>query len=353
VFNISFITLISLGALSSSILSFKLFAKWFRGGGAAQDIHTQTVSRLGGLAIVISILLGIYTYIGLDFEDVGQRIFLVSVIGFFVGLSDDLRGFVPQSTRLAGLALVGVLYVIFIGEVEHIDLISDRLGFLWPCASFLITILTLVGVPNAFNLVDGLNGLASGFSLVVLCALQYVAESEGYTHLNWIIYFAMSAILGFMILNFPKGKIFLGDGGAYFLGLMIAGLCLYLNSVLRDVSSWFYLLLCIYPCCETLWTMVRRRRAMLTPDDRHLHQLVYVFLRRKCGAGHLSRWVINSCASIICLLFSLISVVPAIKFCTDTKMLVIFCLSFVVIYGFAYRLLAIRFEDTRDILRPL
>ena len=344
-----FIGLACTGFILSYILSGRVYRAWFRSPEAIQDIHTQNVSRLGGVSIVVTIFVGIFTYVGFDIDQVGQRIFLVSVIGFFVGLADDISGFVPQAVRLAGVTFAGIVFGHWVGWVDHLDLVSQQFDSFWPVASILITILAVAGVPNAFNLVDGLNGLAAGFAIFVLCALKYVAVEQGYTDLNWIIHFAVIAVTSFAILNFPMGKIFLGDSGAYFLGLLIAGFCLHLNSVLADVSSWFYFLLCIYPCCETMWSILRRGKSVLRPDKWHFHQLIYILLEKKYANPSLPEWAVNAMASITCLLFSLISVFPAIKFRMDSEVLIIFSINFIAVYGLVYKYLRRRVEAMDDI----
>ena len=123
---------------------------------------------------------------------------------------------------------VGATAAFFILDVKitkvDVPLIDPILSI--SLISFLFTVFALVGLSNAINIIDGFNGLASGVSIMILLAITYVANNVGDFLVRDLSIMTIFALLGFFILNFPFGKIFLGDGGAYFIGFWIGVLTL-------------------------------------------------------------------------------------------------------------------------------
>ena len=134
----------------------------------------------------------------------------------------------------------------------------------------LFTIFATVGVVNAFNLIDGLNGLSSYVTVSVAVSLSIIAFQAGNTQIPIFLVLVVAAVLGFMVLNFPLGKIFLGDGGAYALGhLLVWSAIIFINDA-DEVSSFSILLVFFWPVADTglaIW----RRWKLGTPTDRPDH----------------------------------------------------------------------------------
>jgi UDP-GlcNAc:undecaprenyl-phosphate/decaprenyl-phosphate GlcNAc-1-phosphate transferase len=154
----------------------------------------------------------------------------------------------------------------------------------WPVVAIAFTAIAGCGVANGFNLIDGYNGLASGYAILVLTVLAIVSAQVG----DQLIFVAGAAMLGsvvgFIFWNYPAGRIFLGDGGAYLVGFWLAELCILLVVRNPSVSPWFAVLVLAYPVVETLFTIYRRK--MLRgyspghPDALHFHQLIFRRLSR-------------------------------------------------------------------------
>ncbi len=121
-----------------------------------------------------------------------------------------------------------------------------------------LTLLCVTGLANAVNIIDGFNGLASMCVLLILLALGYVAFLVNDPLIMSVALLSAGAVLGFFVWNFPAGLIFLGDGGAYFLGFMVAELSVLLIARYAQVSPLFPLLESSYPIFETIFTMYRR-----------------------------------------------------------------------------------------------
>jgi len=142
----------------------------------------------------------------------------------------------------------------------------------------------------------------------------------------------MASTIGFLVWNYPKGVLFAGDGGAYFLGFAIAELAVLLVHRNSEVSPWFALLVLWYPVWETLFSMYRRKairgRSPADPDGLHLHTLVY---RRVVRLGHrpVTR---NAVTTLLMVALSLTTVIPALLFWDETWVLQ----AFAVLFGLAY-----------------
>ena len=145
----------------------------------------------------------------------------------------------------------------------------------------LFTIFAAVGVVNAFNLIDGLNGLSSYVTISVAFALSIIAFQTGNTQISIFLVLIVSSVLGFMALNFPIGKIFLGDGGAYLLGHLLVWSSIILNSNESAVSAFAILLVFFWPVADTglaIWRRWKLGNPADRPDRLHFHQLVMRFL---------------------------------------------------------------------------
>jgi hypothetical protein len=184
----------------------------------------------------------------------------------------------------------------------------------------LFTCFCVVGVSNAFNLIDGYHGLSGAVAAIILLAIAYVAFQVGDAPIMVCAFAGVGAILGFLIWNYPKGLIFLGDSGAYLIGFWVAELSILLVVRNPDVSKWFPLLLCFYPIFETLFTIYRRvvlrRSNPGIPDAAHLHQVIYKrVVRWAVGSSQINLknqrnamtapylWILSSAAAIPALLF--------------------------------------------------
>jgi UDP-N-acetylmuramyl pentapeptide phosphotransferase/UDP-N-acetylglucosamine-1-phosphate transferase len=154
-------------------------------------------------------------------------------------------------------------------------------GFDWllsfTIVSVLFTAFTVGGIANAINIIDGFNGLSGGTVIIILGGFAWTFLSVGDTEMAQVCILLGAAVLGFLLVNWPMGKIFLGDGGAYFVGFCIAWIAVLMLARHPDLSAWLPLLLCAYPVLEVVFSMWRRWRRGLSagePDRLHLHSLV-------------------------------------------------------------------------------
>ena len=203
-----------------------------------------------------------------------------------------------------------------------------------PTVSLLFTTISISLLINGFNIIDGFNGLTSGFSIMSLLVLMMVAHEVSNSEIYYLSGVLLMSVLGFFILNFPFGKIFLGDAGAYFLGLVNGVLALLLAQRTESISYWFVLALFIYPVYELVFSMIRRKFYEKTKtshaDDLHLHHLIF---RKVVNCSYFSRnEFCNSAASIIMFLIVSFSLLPAYIWFYSPVALFSICIIFMAIY---------------------
>jgi UDP-N-acetylmuramyl pentapeptide phosphotransferase/UDP-N-acetylglucosamine-1-phosphate transferase len=218
--------------------------------------------------------------------------------------------------------------------------------------SWLLTVLAVAGIANSVNIIDGFNGLASMCVVIMLGALAYVAYQVGDPLVGALALAGIGAVLGFFVWNFPAGLIFLGDGGAYFLGFFVAEVAILLLVRNPEVSPLFPLLVCIYPVFETLFSIYRRRfiRAVppSMPDGIHLHSLIYRRVMRWAVGDRSAKALTrrNSMTSPYLWMLCMLSVIPAVLFWSSTPVIVGFLALFVVSYVVLYWRI-VRFKSPR------
>ncbi|QNP58871.1 glycosyltransferase family 4 protein [Paenacidovorax monticola] len=339
--------------------------RWARGHTAAygmgmpQRFHLGHVPRLGGVALLAGITAswGMGTILSALGDPASLR------MGGWVGwwllalLPAALGGMVEDATqrltvryRLLLTGLTGGLAVLLLG------LSVPRLGMPWPdellaAAPWLgvgLALLAVTGLPHAFNIIDGYNGLAGMVALIVCLALAHVALQVGDRSLAALLVSTAAATAGFLVWNYPRGMLFAGDGGAYIWGVVIAMASVALVQRNPDVSPWFPMLLLIYPVWETVFSIYRKLARGVSPgvaDALHFHQLIYRRIVRRVFHDDASRRVLmrNNRTSPYLWGFTLLTVVPALLAWHRTWLLMAFCMLFVVTYVAAY-LAIVRFK---------
>jgi UDP-N-acetylmuramyl pentapeptide phosphotransferase/UDP-N-acetylglucosamine-1-phosphate transferase len=277
---------LQLGLMVSFICSVGLVltTKWhgrftLDGTAGVQKFHVVPTPRIGGVAI----------FLGLAFacqfsDDPLQALFAPILIAglpaFCFGLAEDLTKRVSVRTRLiATMASGTVAWALTGASITHIGISGVDSLLAWLPVSVLFTAFAVGGVANSVNIIDGFNGLASGTVAICLIALGLIAQDCGDVQLARLCFIVCAVTVGFFLVNFPFGKLFLGDGGAYLLGFILAWLAVMLAYRNPSVSAWAPLLACAYPIFETLFTILRRvwaRSHPGEPDSHHLHSLVKV-----------------------------------------------------------------------------
>ncbi|WP_150566404.1 MraY family glycosyltransferase [Pandoraea morbifera] len=320
-----------------------------------QKVHAHPVPRIGGLGIMLGLIVAA-TFAALAYPGRTEDILLLALSAgpvFLGGFIEDITKRVSPRARLV-CAMVSALvaYWILGIHINRLDIAPlDRL-LAYPIASVALTVVCTAAMTNAVNIIDGFNGLAAMVSIFMFLSLGYVAFHVGDSIVLSAAMIMVGAVLGFFILNYPNGLIFLGDGGAYFIGFMLAELAILL--VMRNpmVSPWYPALMLIYPIFEVCFSIYRRRFVRgvspSMPDGVHLHMLIYKrVLRWAVGskvAAQLARR--NSMTSPYLWVLCLSAVLPATIFWRHTEVLAVCCLVFIVVYVWLYRRI-VRFRSPR------
>lgn len=320
-----------------------------------QKMHARPVPRIGGGGIVGGVAAGMLASVHVrGFEGgVAWLLFLASLPAFSMGLIEDLTKSVSPRRRLLATAISAAIAAALVHAlITRTDVPGLDLLVAMTVGSYAFTIFVVAGVANAFNIIDGFNGLASMCGAIMLAGIAYVAFQVGDATVALLALAGVGAVLGFFLWNFPAGLIFLGDGGAYFIGFYVAEAGILLLARNEEVSPLFPLLTCVYPAFETLFSIYRRvvvrGRPPGMPDGIHLHSLVFKRLMRwAVGSEDLRlRTRRNSMTSPYLWVLCSMSVGPAVLFWNSTTWLACFLVAFIGVYVVLYSRI-VRFRTPR------
>ncbi len=312
---------------------------------SVQKVHSDPkVARVGGIAVCSGLVVGALFYPEL------RAAVLISLPILVLGLSEDVTKSLGPAVRLLVSFVVATVacFVLDTGFYHSgwDDLDTSVLYARW--AAYPIAIFMTAGVIHAMNIIDGYNGLMLGCAAMVAAALLLPALLFEDTQLILLLSFLLIGILVLFVFNYPRGLIFAGDGGAYFIGFFLALASLLLVNRHTAVSPWFPLLLLSYPVWETLFSVWRRVFVYGTspgkPDHLHIHSLTDLFLAKHLPAKYaaVSRILVAPCMWLL----ALFGIIPALLFWRDTPVLIGFAVFFVVLYQLLYQIL---FQRTRRI----
>ncbi|WP_082579201.1 glycosyltransferase [Massilia sp. Root133] len=255
--------------------------------GGVQKVHTTAVPRIGGLAVIGGILLGFVLFQQIFPGQVSasraSRIYLLlgaSLPAFLAGLIEDFTKRVSVRVRLVATALSALVASLALGAtVGELDIWGlDALLTIAPLA-IVATAVFVAGGSNAINIIDGFNGLSGSTIIIMSIGLAAVGLHVGDSFVAVLGALCAGATLGFLMLNYPSGKMFLGDGGAYFLGFWVSEMAVLLLVRHPELSAWQILAICGYPIIEVLFSIYRRKFVRKVspgaPDALHLHGLVF------------------------------------------------------------------------------
>ena len=304
-----------------------------------QKFHHQPTPRIAGIPVFMSFFIGLW-YI--DLQEVSYVFLLLASLPVFVsGVIEDIIVRVSPLKRMIS-TLVSIVMVFILLNVGIASLGFTPIDYLLSnsIVSLLFTLLVVGGVVNAINIIDGYNGLMTGYSIFVLIAIAYVANILGDGLIVQLSLILIASLSGVFIFNFPFGRIFMGDGGAYFIGFMMATIGLMLGIRNDEVSHWFILLLFIYPLYETTFSVYRRKIIHDTdatqPDANHLHSLVYRKLI-SCDRFKHNKVICNSMTAPVMWLLSLVGIAPAIIWFDNQTALIIWAFVFMLVYTIIYK----------------
>lgn len=329
--------------LSLLIISTKKFhinftSRGHSGKSGIQNIHKIPTPRLGGIAIIIAFFI-FHFLIEMQNKEIYYTILFSSLIIFMVGIIDDFGFIIKPIWRLMFSAVASLIMVFYTGLwLQNIS--TPILEQLMQISFFAIffTVFAVTGVVHSFNLIDGLNGLSLGISIIIgmtLCTIALYFEDT--TLALFSIGICICAI-GILVLNFPFGLIFLGDSGSHILGYFLAWNAIILIHKYPEISAWSILLCFFWPVMETLFSIYRRlldKVSTNTADLRHFHHLIFtILIRNKIikfennVANPLASFLILNLAGLPCIMslifFENIIIIVSIVFIFTTFYLILY-----------------------------
>lgn len=267
------------------LIKYQRFHLYFSGDSdqsSLQKIHTNIVPRIGGFAIYLALAVTTGGYYVFSATPVSELCVMVAIAlpAFLVGLYEDLTKHGGIKFRLLGISISALLAGFYYDAwVTTLGLSPMDMALTFPIMAIIFTVFAVCGVANAYNIIDGFNGLASMTAILVLVSLSFISWQVNDSLSLLLSLLMLGAIGGFLLWNYPLGKIFLGDGGAYLIGFWIAFVCVLLVSRNPQVSPFYVLVINAYPVVETIFTMWRRKfhknKNVSVADNMHLHTLIY------------------------------------------------------------------------------
>jgi UDP-GlcNAc:undecaprenyl-phosphate GlcNAc-1-phosphate transferase len=251
--------------------------------GGPQKHHDRPTPRIGGVQIVAGLLAGwllLSAWTAIPGREIFSMLLVCAMPAFTGGLVEDVTKKVGVVERLLMTMLTGALACWLLGAVVgRIDVPFMDPLLAWLPLAIAFTCFSVGGIANSINIIDGFHGLASGVTIIMSATVAYMAWLVGDSALMSMALALLGAIVGFFVWNWPRGLIFLGDGGAYLIGALLAELGILMVTRHPEISPWFPVLLLSHPIAETLFSIARRlisRRANIGgADSHHLHQLVF------------------------------------------------------------------------------
>lgn len=304
-----FIFLLSFGLCASLVVLRRVYMPLLRSRDdliARQALHKETTPRLGGLGIILGATMAMLI-VPENFKDLFGLFAFSFIPVVLTGLAEDVGYRVSPRGRLIAamvsslIMIVGLNIWVIATGVWVLD-IFFKMAFL----AIPVTIIWATGVCHGFNLIDGVNGLAAGLGVVISAGLWWVAFSNDQLTLALVSLAIIPALMGFIVFNWPFGRIFLGDAGAYGIGHILAWLSILLVWFTPNVYMMGISLMFFWPVADTFLAIWRRRqqgKPVDSPDRMHFHQLIYRFITH-LTRNRLPVRSVNSLTGLVILPFA-------------------------------------------------
>lgn len=241
-----------------------------------RKLHSTAVPRLGGLPVFVALSLGFAftTWWLPGFFQQWWPVILTNLLIFAVGFADDLR---PLGARVKLVGQIGAACILYALGIS-IDNLSNPFGAgqinlgWWGLP---VTLLWLISIPNIINLIDGMDGLATGFGLFLCLTLAFIGHFALMPEVVILSVVMSGALLGFLVFNLPPARIFLGDGGAYLIGFFVASVSLFSSNKGTIIASLLVVIVALgVPILDTLFAIIRRVLRgvpVFRADAQHIH----------------------------------------------------------------------------------
>jgi len=303
----------------------KLFLN-FQGDNHQKFTSSESIPLIGGLILILSS----YYYLNLI---IFSYVLFIFLLGFF----SDIKKINSPKLRFIVQTLIVCIVVYF----SSITVTETKVNFLdqfleYDIFKLLFSIFCILIVINGYNFIDGVNTLLIGYCLIISSSLYYLNLND--IEISQIIdfYNFIPVLLALLILNFFN-KLYLGDGGAYFLGLLFALCLINTYQINNNISPYFIVCLLWYPAFENLFSILRKKtfsRSPLKPDINHLHQIIFLYLKKTFKVNII---LLNTATGMMINFYNLISIGIATHFYDHTKIQISIIAFNIIIYIFLYK----------------
>ncbi len=295
-----------------------------------QAFHSEEITRSGGIAVLISVMIFTLIYFTLYSKILYDYIFICLVM-FGIGYLDDAKIKVSPNSRLILMIIFLLILINFLPiYISNIDLVFLKPWMENKFFSTLFVLLCFLFIINGANLVDGFNGLLAINLIIINSILLFINLKNNQLEFSTFLTAQIVILISFLLFNFPKAKIFLGDSGSYLLGGLVALNTIITNNLNTTISSFFFCILLFYLFFEVFFSFLRKlyqNKSPVFPDDKHLHMLSFVLVKKYFGY-HNGNYI-NSI--IINLVYSFL-ILPSIYFAENGFVCKIWFFSLVIIY---------------------
>ena len=303
-----------------------------------QAFHENAISTSGGVCIFFSLIIiyfNFFLFKNIFFLDY----FSFCSLFFLLGLIDDIKINIKPKVRL----LLMIIFLIILVKINDFYLYKTGIEFLnnWIITSNIFSLificLCFLFIINGANLIDGYNGLLGIHSSIIILNLCLLNFFHGNNDLAQLLFFSLIVIIFFLMLNFPKGKIFLGDSGSYLIGALIAVSVVKTSIAIPEISPFYFCIILFYLFFEVFFSFFRKllkeKKSPIHPDEKHLHMLLYKFLLKKNRDKAKSNYQV----SIIINLFYLMLIIPSILMMKNGMFCKYYSIVFFIFYFFSYK----------------
>lgn len=316
-----------------------------------QKFHTNPTPRVGGIPVVFGLSVSWFAS-SPEIKHILTPLLIAGLPAFLFGLAEDITKRVGVLARLLATMASGLLaWWLTDYSLSRVDVWGIDWLLKYTLISVVFTSFAVGGVANSINIIDGFNGLASTMATLAFTGFAVIAWSVGDSTLASVAIILSACIWGFFWVNWPFGKLFLGDGGSYFIGFALAWVAVLLIERNSTVSPFAALLICIHPVSEVLLSMFRRKIKKMNPghpDRLHFHSIIKQRYVRRWFGG-LSFELRNSITGVLVGFMTLTAIVIASSVKQNTMLSLIAVISLAMGYVAIYARM-IRFQWCSPIL---
>lgn len=304
-----------------------------------QAFHTQPAIRIGGISILFFLILFSIFIKNDGYNNYFLAVITLSIIFFILGFLEDIRITSAPLVRLFFLFFLSfvVLFYFDIHVLKTQIKFINNIIFANKFFSIIFVCLCLMFIVNGCNFIDGFNGLLIIHSLIIFTILYFVnIWNNNNLNIENFLFFFILILISVLIFNFPKAKIFLGDSGAYIIGVILAITTIEISNLNPKIPPFFFANLLFYVFFEVIFSFFRKiiveNKTPFAPDKKHLHMLIFKFLNKKIK----NTLKANFLTSLIINIIYFIAIIPSLLYYNDEFFCKTYFFLLIFFYSFSY-----------------